>query len=276
MDNDPIFTGIRLSRDSLPLDTWTQVGFRFGDRGTHTSRTMMLQELTLLFQECKAKASREEYFKAVVEDNCLGKSTTATRKISFQRLSELYALDASVPLFRILRFLWGAGGEGRPLLALLTALARDPLLRVTATPILAMRPGEELARQQMTDALHDRVGDRLNDNILDKVVRNAASSWTQSGHLRGRGRKVRQTVSPTPVVTVYALLLGYMLGVRSAGLYHTFWARVLDASEEELRQLTMEARRLGLLDISQAGGVVEVSFSGILTEEERRLIHGQN
>lgn len=84
MDNDPIFTGIRLSRDSLPLDTWTQIGFRFGDRGTHTSRTIMLQELTLLFQECEAKASREEYFKAVVEDNCLGKSTTATRKISLK------------------------------------------------------------------------------------------------------------------------------------------------------------------------------------------------
>lgn len=162
------------------------------------------------------------------------------------------------------------------MLALLTALARDPLLRITAAPILAMRPGEELARQQMTDALHERVGDRLNDSILDKVVRNAASSWTQSGHLRGRGHKVRQRVSPTPVVTVYALLLGYMLGVRGAGLYHTFWTIILDASEGELRQLTMEARRLGLLDISQAGGVVEVSFSGILTEEERRLIHGQN
>ena len=32
----------------------------------------------------------------------------------------------------------------------------------------------------MTDALTEVVGDRLNSDTLDKVVRNAASSWTQS------------------------------------------------------------------------------------------------
>ena len=44
-----------------------------------------------------------------------------------------------------------------------------------------MRPGEELARQQMTDALNRAVGNRLNENTLDKVVRNAAFSLEAEG-----------------------------------------------------------------------------------------------
>jgi hypothetical protein len=124
--------------------------------------------------------------------------------------------------------------KGRPLLALLTALARDPLLRLTATRILHMRPGEELARQQLIDAIRAGVHGRLNDSIVDKVIRNTASSWTQAGHLSGRERKVRQPVHSTPVVTTHALLLGYILGIRGRGLFESFWAKVLDAPVDEL------------------------------------------
>jgi len=34
--------------------------------------------------------------------------------------------------------------------------------------------------------------------------------------------------------------------------------------------LAMDARRLGFLDMSQSGGVVEVTFSRLLTPDERR------
>jgi hypothetical protein len=136
-----------------------------------------------------------------------------------------------------------------------------------------MRPGEELARQQLTEAIRSGVGDRLNDRILDKVVRNTASSWTQSGHLHGRGRKIRQRISPTPVVTTYALILGYILGMRGMKLFESLWAKVLDGSANELIYQAMDAKRLGLLDLAQAGGVIEVSFVRLLTDEERQLIH---
>jgi hypothetical protein len=160
------------------------------------------------------------------------------------------------------------------LLALLTALARDPLLRLTAAPILRMQPGEELGRQQLTDAIRAGIDGRLNDSIVDKVVRNTASSWTQSGHLRGRGRKIRQYVLPTPVVTTYALLLGYILGMRGMGLFESFWAKGLDSPPNELIYQAIDAKRLGLLDLSQAGGVIDVSFVRTLADDERQLIHG--
>ncbi|MBN2464011.1 hypothetical protein JXD38_00090, partial [candidate division WOR-3 bacterium] len=159
--------------------------------------------------------------------------------------------------------------SGRPLLALLLALARDPLLRLSAEPVLQMRPGEELARQRLTDALADRVAGRLSDETIDKVVRNTASSWTQSGHLKGRGRKTRQLVAATPLSTAYALLLGHLVGSRGPALFESSWARVLDAQTPELMNLAMDAKRLGLIDMSQAGGVVAVSPSRLMAPGER-------
>jgi len=255
-------------------DSLENIGFRFGQKGTHTSRTIMLDELSELLSSCPKDATREVYAAAIVEHNCLGKRTVSNRKLSRQRLNELYGLDPVIPLFRVMRHLWYAGGNGRALLALLVAIARDPLLRATVPTILRMRPGEELARQQLTDALSQAVGDRLSDRTLDKVVRNVASSWTKSGHLKGGGRKVRRHVLASPTAMTFALFLGYVTGVRGEALFRTLWAKVLDASASQLINLTNEAKRLGLLDVSQAGGIIEISFSRLLAPQKRQLIHG--
>ncbi len=244
-------------------------GFRWGDKGTHTSRTIMLDELHAVLDHCTPDATRDDYLVAIREDNCLGKRTAATRKLSSQRLSELYALDPDVPLFRVMRRCWYADRAGQAILAMLLALARDPLLRASAPPVLRMRPGEELARQQMTDALSQVVGSRLSESTLDKVVRNAASSWTQSGHLKGRGRKTRQTVTPTAANTAFALLLGFLVGKRGTSLFESLWAQVLDAPAGDLLNLTVDARRLGFLDMSQSGGVIDLSFLRLLAPDER-------
>jgi hypothetical protein len=276
MENDPVLVDIQQEADSLPYHLWEEIGFRFGDKGTHTSRTIMLEELSLLLQACAKDATRDDYVTAIIDFNCLGKRTAATRRLSSQRLRELYGLDPSLLLFRVLRYCWYADEKGRPLLAFLTAMARDPLLRVTSLPILRMQLGEELVRQQMIDVLRESTGNRFNDNTLDKIARNASSSWTQSGHFKGRMRKIRQKAEPTPAVATYAFLLGYLLGARGLGLFKTLWARVLDTVPEELISLAMDAKRLGFLDMTYAGGIIEVSVGRILTRDERRLIHEQN
>lgn len=103
-------------------------GFRRGRRGTHSSRTIMLDELTQLLDQMPTDADRDDYAEAVVAGNCLGKPTAATRKASFQRLAELYGLRPRFILFRALRHLWSTDETARPALALLLALARDPFL----------------------------------------------------------------------------------------------------------------------------------------------------
>jgi hypothetical protein len=271
---DPILKKDALLRESIDSQSWIKVGFRFGDKGTHTSRTIMFKELALLFDDQGLDAPREAYVSAIIDQNCLGKRTVSNRKLTYQRLSELYGLDPNIPLFRILRHLWQSDESGRPLLAILTALARDPILRATSEIILQIKTGEELMRQQLSYALRQSVDSRLNEGTLNTTVRNISSSWTQSGHLTGRARKIRQSVTPTPVVTTYALVLGYILGARGRGLFNTLWTKVLDIPQEEMVSLATDAKRLGFLDLSQAGGVVEVSFTRLFTEDERRLIHG--
>lgn len=249
-------------------------GFRLGDKGTQTSRTIMLDELQHLFAAVPGNVDREQYAAAILDNNCLGKRTAATRTLSLQRLSELYGLDSRILLFRVMRDLWSINESGRPLLSLLLALARDPLLRFAAVPILATPIGKEFPRPSMTDALDEALGGRLNPDILDKVVRNASSSWTQSGHLQGRVRKFRQQASATPACCAFALLLGYLLGKRGALLYETPWCKVLDIPMEEIAELAHDARRMGLVEIKQSGSIIDISFPQLLTVKDRELIHG--
>lgn len=272
MSKDPIQNGGGFVEDTVQrLECF---GFRFGEKGTHTSRTIMVPELTTLLHKCPASATRADYATEVIDHNCLGKQTASTRFLTNQRLGELYGLDPSTPLFRVMRHLWDLDEKGKPLIALLAAICRDPLLRVTGPVIIRMKPGEELARQQIIDALRDSVGDRLNPDSLDKVVRNTSASWTQSGHLAGRSRKTRERVTTTPAVTTFALLLAYMTGARGMPAFECFLAQILDASPDELIYSAMDAKRFGLLDIKHAGGIVTLSFDLLLTDVERKLLYG--
>ncbi|MCF6289523.1 MAG: hypothetical protein L3J03_00750 [Desulfobacterales bacterium] len=251
-----------------------RLGFRFGDKGTQSSRTIMFEELQSLLDAVPGNRERLDYEKAALEDNCLGKKTLSTRKLSLQRLSELYALDPGVPLFRIMRDLWDVNPKSRPQLALLLALARDPLLRMTAASVLHTPIGKEFARQDMTDALEEGTGTRFKNSILDKIVRNASSSWTQSGHLQGRARKFRQQIRATPAALAYAFLLGYLQGVRGQNLFSCPWAKVLDLDELEARERADDAKRLGLLDIKQSGSLIDISFPQLLTGADKELLYG--
>lgn len=236
------------------------VGFRSGDVGTHTSRTMMLTDVAAAFSATRSDAQRAQYADAIIKQNCLHKPTVSTRRLSMQRLSELYALDPAVPMFRILRRLWQIDDPGRPLLALLASIARDPLLLATASVIIPMPVGNEFQRTEMKAVLDRVAGERLKPPILDKVVRNTASSWTQSGHLQGRTFKFRRRVQPTAPTVAFALFLGYTAGFRGEELLSSGWLTVLDCTVSSARQLSLDAKRVGLLDVRMAGDVVEFGF----------------
>ncbi len=237
------------------------IGFRTGDKGTHTSRTMMLEELKALLQAVPGNVTRDEYQSAVIDANCLGKATSATRRLTFQRLSELYGLDPEIPMFRVLRHLWPMDVEARPLLALLVAVARDPLLAATQTAVLGLAPRADLPRDILTVALKQVVGDRLNDDILDKVRRNIASSWTQSGHLVGPPSKRRNLVKASAVSTAMALYLAHHSGTPVSEIFSSPWLRLLDVDPARAREFAFEAKRLGLIDLRIAGDIIELNLA---------------
>lgn len=249
-------------------------GFKSGAKGAHSSRTLMLHDLASVLAATSPSAPRADYVAAITESNCLGKPTSSTRRLSAQRLSELYGLDPAIPLFRVFRRLWDLDGRSRNQLALLLAIARDPLLAATAGTILSLPIGAELQREPARHALREVAGHRFNTNILDKVLRNAASSWTQSGHLNGRTFKKRHLVEPTVHAAIFALYLSYLAGFRGSDLFNSAWFAVLDCGPSRARELALDAKRLGLIDLRIAADVVDLKLDRLDPQTARGRVYG--
>ena len=260
MDAQPTFF-LRFQPEEGARAKAEAAGFRLGAKGTHTSRTLMLADLEAVLAAASAAAARADYAAAIIEANCLSKPTAATRRLSCQRLRELYGLDPKLPLFRILRRLWFIDPASRPLLALLSALARDPLLAATALAVVPLPVGAEFQRAPMKAALQDAVGERLNEAVLEKTCRNVASSWTQSGHLEGRIFKKRRRVPASVATAAFAFWLARAASCRGSGVFSSAWLQLIDCSPSEARGLALDAKRLGLIDLRMAGDVVELDTS---------------
>lgn len=242
------------------------VGFANDPIGTHTSRTIMVDELRQLLGTCPANVDLDNYRTAVVDENVLLKRTVTTRKQSLRSLRELYALDPRVLLFRALRDLWGEDVQAQPLLALLCAVARDPLLRATAEHVLDTPPGAEVTPQALAEAAGGAFPGRYGTSLA-VAGRNIASSWEKSGHLRGRNTKVRARAASRPAAAAYALLLGHLCGARGEALFATLWCRLLDAPAYVVREQTIAAGQGGLLEYRHSGAVTAIGFRHLLREE---------
>jgi hypothetical protein len=249
------------------------LGFRLGTASVHTSRTMMVSELSLILEHVGVGARAEEYRDAVIHDNILGKPTQATRMRTAQRLVELYSLDPNRATFRLLRHFWEAAGPSRPLLACLAATARDPLLRETAPFILAIPIGEGVNASQVADLLEEKFPSRFKPTTRLSTAQNLASSWTQAGYLAGKLNKKRSRPMVTAVTAAYALVLGYLCGMRGKMLLDNRWTRMLDRTPAQVADLVAEASRQGWLTYKGAGSVVEIGFPGLLSPQEEKASH---
>jgi hypothetical protein len=112
-----------------------RLGFRRAPGGVHLSKTMMLVELRAVmdgFEPIQAA----EIERAVLVDNVLAKPTGTARRPALSRLNTRYGITKPLPIQTAALRLWPRSQVGRPMLALLCALAREPLLRDTFDAIL--------------------------------------------------------------------------------------------------------------------------------------------
>ena len=63
---------------------------------------MMFLEMRILVRSMPITVTKDEFTKAIVEENVLEKPTLSSRKKSLRHLFELYGMDPSKALFRIL------------------------------------------------------------------------------------------------------------------------------------------------------------------------------
>ena len=242
-------------------------GLRIDPTGTHLSSTMKLEDLRILLASRPAPATEDAYKAAIVDQNLLGKPTASARRITFERLRELYGLDPNMLIFRALKDLWDADGSAQPMIALLCSTARDPILRAMTPFVLRLPMDTTVTPHEFAEEADHQFPGKFVASSRQRLGRNVASSWEQAGLLSGQLTKRRSKSRARPTSLAYALLLGDLCGKRGQGLFTALWANMLDAPIHELKALAVIASRQGWIEYRAAGDVVEVSFQHLMRDQ---------
>ena len=233
----------------------------------------MFLEMRALVNEMPLAVNKDDFARVIVEENVLEKPTLSSRKKSLRHLTELYGLDPSKALFRGLWTLGHGDLEALPQLCLVSAYARDPQLRHSFELIRTLRPGEVLERSTMEQHLENGFPGRFSPAMKKSMAQNVNTSWTVGGHLAGKARKIRRWPEPRPLSTAYALLVGYLTGLRGEQLLGSAFADLVAANRSALQAALSLAAARGLFSLKQAAGIVEFDFSPLLTPEEQAYLH---
>ena len=232
-------------------------GVKLSGGGAHQSKTMMLDELEALMGTGASTA--EEFRSAAIDENAIGKATSNTRRLTFRHMVSLYGLSDQPPLTKALVRIWENDIQGRRLQALLVALARDPLLRETAPVVIAGSVGQTLRWPLFAEAFLAAYPERFSEKMLRSLSQNCASSWTQSGHLKGAVKKIRQRVTPTPPTVAFAALIATASGFGGPSILSSGWMTVLDLTPAQALDALRRAEAFGLARVRSAGDVTEIS-----------------
>ena len=206
---------LELSTPAFPPRTaeLKRFGFKFPPGGSHISRTMMLHELVLVLRAVPVDSPSTEYVDAILSRNVLNKNTDSTRAKSLRHLRELYGLSPELPIFRALRHFHRSDETAGAQLALLCSWTRDPLLRATTAPVISAPTGTTVSTSALAEAVDEIFPSQYSVLNQAKIARNTRATWTSSGHLHGRTKKIRSFVSAKPAAVAYALLLGSISGL---------------------------------------------------------------
>ena len=162
------------------------------------------------------------------------------------------------------------------MIACLCAYVRDPLLRTSAPFVLKLKYEQPFSREALEEYLEKQFPGRFSKATLTSTAQNLASTWTQSGHLRGRVKKIRTRTTVTAGSVSYTLFLGFLTGARGQTLFETDYIKLLDCSFDLAVELAESASRRGWIVFKRVGNVIEALFPTLLTEQEREWIREQN
>lgn len=249
------------------------LGFSSSIAGAHSARSMMFLEMRTLVRSLPVTASGTEITKAIVDENVLEKPTRGSRDKSLRHLTELYGLDTSRAIFRVLWQVGHSDSDSLPQMCLVCAYARDAQLRHSFELIRSLRPGDILERASMEQNLERGFPGRFSSATKKSMAQNVSTTWTFGGLLTGNKNKTRQAPQPRPESAAYAMFVGYLAGLRGEQLLDSAFAALVASNRSQLLTALRLASAKGLLSLKSAGGVVEFDFSNLLTPAELEQLH---
>lgn len=249
------------------------LGFSEAGVGGHSARSMMLPEMSILVNTLPFTVAKDDFTKAIVEENLLEKPTLSSRKKSLRHLVELYGLDSTRALFRVFWELGHVDFDSLPQLCLVCAYARDPQLRQSFELVRTLRLGEVLERAAMEKHLENGFPGRFSPAMKKSMAQNVNTTWTFGGHLAGKVKKIRRFPEPRPISAAYAMCVGYLTGLRGERLLDSAFAALVASNRSQLQTALALASARGLLSLKQAADIVEFDFSNLLTPAEQEYLH---
>lgn len=236
----------------------TGFGLKLRGGGVHQSKTMMSKDIDKVMVGIQLTNVSPKTL--VVEDNILSKSTLSTRKLTYANLNALYSLEAELPIYRVMKALRYTAPESKELLYLMASLVRDPLLRDSAEAILTAPMGKRVSWSSIAEVFQAKFPERFTQKMLRSLSQNCASSWTQSGHLEGRVKKIRRRITPRPCVVAFGALIASLCGFGGSTLLESPWLRILDINSGQALDLLRQAEAQGLARVRSIGDVLEISI----------------
>lgn len=252
------------------------IGFKFGKSGAHAARSLMSEELSLLLEYFGASPIPERSkLKQLVEgENLLQKPTTSARRLTLRHLIDLYGLSDSICLFQVFRQLWRQAPLARSILTLQMALCRDPLLRSSLPILIRTNPGESITRLMVEDLLEENNPGGYSSATRQSYAQNINGSWTQSGFLIGRARKIRSQPNIDAANIAFALFVAHLDGFQGQRAFDSRWCKFLSNEPETLYQLAKIAHNREFLRYKHSGDVIEVVFPRWKYNERKEVANG--
>lgn len=250
---------------NMPDHRFSELGSLGANTSTHTARTLMLRELSLLIDYVQdPRASRQAYVHAITQENCLHKRSSINRKITARHLIGLYGLDNSDVVFRALRFFWMRESTARPLLAFLCACTKDSILRNMAIKVVELPLNTVITSADTESWIEESWPGRFSSASLRSIAQNLNSTWTQACYLNGRVNKKRVGVSATPGIVAYALFIAHLEGSSGRELFESKYIKMLGCSSYEAITLAQEASQRGWITVNRVAEVIQVQFPRLL------------
>ncbi|MDB0068518.1 hypothetical protein N9E90_03875 [Akkermansiaceae bacterium] len=237
------------------------LGFTPNVTGGHMARSMMFNEIEVLQSALPLDTTPPDYKYAIEQQNILAKPTQSSRQKSYRHLVELYGLDPSLVIFRTMRRLGQEAPGDLPLLAMLCTYCRDLQLRRSFELIQKLPPGEHLTRERMEEHLEVSFPDQFSAAMKKSLAQNVNTTWTASGHLEGRSKKIRAIPRSGWASSTFAMFLGYLLGLRGQILLSSDFGKLVALEPAQLVAHLQTASTKGWLRLRHGGGVTEIDFS---------------
>lgn len=234
-------------------------------------RTIMVDELQILFQYCpEMNTTFKQYNAAIVDENCLGKVSMSARKLTSGYLRKLYSLDCNNPSFLAFKTLWQKKDCNRNLLAMQCANNSDVVVHNSVDFFISKSIDETITTEMTKAWVEATYPSRFSNVSACSIAKDLNSSWAQAGFFHGTRPRKRIRVKVEIANAVYAFFLAYSEGLRGMNLLENDHTRLLEKDKGELVSLAIAAAQQGLLVFRHLKDVIDMQFP-LFSQKEKVL-----